>query len=120
MTTDTPRERWTRRRALGLGGAILGGGLAASLVPVRARAGSTGADPWRRADLIRHRVRPPRFPRHEFRITDFGALGDGTTDCSTAFAAAIRACARRGGGRVVVPPGRFLTGPIHLRSFVEL
>ncbi|HEX6473453.1 MAG TPA: glycoside hydrolase family 28 protein, partial [Streptosporangiaceae bacterium] len=46
--------------------------------------------------------------------------GDGTTDCSTAFAAAIRACARRGGGRVVVPPGRFLTGPIHLRSFVEL
>ena len=33
---------------------------------------------------------------------------------------AIAACASEGGGRVVVPAGRFATGPIHLRSNVKL
>ena len=33
---------------------------------------------------------------------------------------AIEACARAGGGRVVVPPGEFLTGAIHLKSGVNL
>ena len=43
-----------------------------------------------------------------------------TTDATAAFRAAVDACARAGGGRVVVPPGVFLTGPIHLRSNVNL
>jgi polygalacturonase len=116
--TDAPHERWTRRRVLGAGGAVLGGGLAASLWRQPARAGTT--DPWAYADRIRRRVRAPRFPHHDVKITDLGAVGDGVTDCSRAFAAAIAAVARRGGGRVVVPPGRFLTGPIHLKSHVNL
>ena len=33
---------------------------------------------------------------------------------------AISACAAGGGGRVVVPGGEFLTGPIHLKSNVDL
>jgi polygalacturonase len=122
--TDAPRERWTRRRALGVGGAVLGGGLAASLWPASAQAAPAtahmGAGPWAYADKIRRRVRAPRFPRHEVKITDFGAVGDGVIDCSSAFAAAIAAVSRRGGGRVIVPPGRFLTGPIRLRSRVNL
>ncbi|MEV5747345.1 glycoside hydrolase family 28 protein [Actinoallomurus sp. NPDC052308] len=108
---------WPRRRFLGASGAVLGGGLLASAVGASAFA---DADPWRTADRIRRRVRAPRFPHHRFRITDFGATGDGTTDCTRAFDAAISACARRGGGRVVVPPGRYLTGPIRLRSHVDL
>jgi polygalacturonase len=48
-------------------------------------------------------------------VTRFGAAGDGTTDCTAAFRRAIEACHRRG-GRVLVPPGAFLTGAIHLRS----
>jgi polygalacturonase len=118
--TDAPRERWTRRRALGVGGAVLGSGLATSLWPASALAGSKSRDPWRRADVIGHRVRAPRFPHREVRVTDFGAVGDGITDCSRAFAAAIAAISRRGGGRVVVPSGRFLTGPIRLKSRVNL
>ncbi|MEV0612785.1 glycosyl hydrolase family 28 protein [Nonomuraea sp. NPDC050404] len=66
------------------------------------------------------KIRPPRFPGRTWKITDFGAAGDGTTDCTAAFRAAIAECHRRGGGRVVVPPGRFLTGAIHLLSNVEL
>jgi polygalacturonase len=33
---------------------------------------------------------------------------------------AIAACAAGGGGRVLVPPGEYLTGPLHLESFVNL
>ncbi|MBB4909603.1 glycoside hydrolase family 28 protein [Actinophytocola algeriensis] len=53
-------------------------------------------------------------------MTRFGAKGDGVTDCTIAFARAVRACAHAGGGHVVVPAGRYLTGPIHLRGNVDL
>ncbi len=46
--------------------------------------------------------------------------GTAVPDCSTAIRAAIDACHAAGGGRVVVPPGRFLTGAIRLRSNVNL
>ncbi len=75
---------------------------------------------WDRVPGILRRIVPPRFPSRDFSITSYGARGDGTTDCSSAFRAAIGACNAAGGGRVVVPPGRFLTGPIHLRSNVNL
>ncbi|WP_419999037.1 glycoside hydrolase family 28 protein [Streptomyces boninensis] len=65
-------------------------------------------------------VRPPRFPRRQVPITDHGAVGDGTTDCTTAIRDAIAACAAAGGGRVVVPPGTYLTGAIHLRDRIDL
>ena len=39
---------------------------------------------------------------------------------SKAIQDAIAACSRAGGGRVLVPAGNFLTGPIHLRSKVNL
>jgi polygalacturonase len=108
---------WSRRRVLGAGGALLGAGLAAPLI-----AGPAGAtdDPWRRAEIIRRRIRPPVRPRRDFPVTRYGAVGDGVTDCGRAFRAAIETCARRGGGRVVVPPGRYLTGPIRLHSRVDL
>jgi len=60
------------------------------------------------------------FVSHEFVVTDFGAVGDGVADCTKAFAGAIAACNEAGGGRVVVPAGKFLTGPIHLLSNVNL
>jgi len=77
-------------------------------------------DPWARLPEILARIKPPTFPDRDFKVTDFGAVGDGRTDASTALRAAIDACHRAGGGRVVVPPGEFLTGPIHLRSRVNL
>jgi polygalacturonase len=72
------------------------------------------------ADRIVASMRRPRFPRRHFPVTDFGAVGDGTSKNTAAFAAAIAACSRSGGGHVIVPAGTFLTGAIHLLSDVDL
>ncbi|TDO56122.1 glycosyl hydrolase family 28 [Kribbella sp. VKM Ac-2571] len=53
----------------------------------------------------------------DYQIADFGARTG--SDCTGAIAEAIDACALTG-GRVVVPDGEFVTGPIRLRSNVEL
>ena len=75
---------------------------------------------WSRPQEILARISPPKFPAREFDITQFGAVGDDKTDCTTAIAGAVAACAQAGGGQVRVPDGVFLTGTIHLRSNVEL
>ncbi|MBN2200552.1 glycoside hydrolase family 28 protein [bacterium] len=62
----------------------------------------------------------PIFPDFTVRISDFGAKGDGMTLNTGAFAEAVSACVRAGGGTVVVPPGTWLTGPIRLESGVNL
>ena len=56
--------------------------------------------------------------RLDFR--DFGARGDGVTKDTAAIQHAIDAAERRGGGTVEVPPGRYLSGTIHLKSNVTL
>ncbi len=66
------------------------------------------------------RVEEPQFPSRIFNITDYGAVGDGHTKNTKAFADAIRACAEVGGGRVVVPAGMWLTGAIELKSNMDL
>jgi unsaturated rhamnogalacturonyl hydrolase len=75
---------------------------------------------WPQVPEILQRIVPPQFPARDFDITQSGAVGDGTKDCTVALAQAIDACAAAGGGRVVVPAGIFLTGAIHLKSNVEL
>ena len=77
-------------------------------------------DPWKEASQILGRVRPPVFPRREFNLTDFGAIGDNRSDSTAAFRNAVIACHRAGGGTVVVPKGDFLTGAIRLKSNVCL
>jgi polygalacturonase len=62
----------------------------------------------------------PSFPDHTVSIVDFGAVGDGQTLNTDAFAKAIAACAQAGGGHVVVPAGLWLTGPIVLKSNIDL
>ncbi|WP_339275724.1 glycoside hydrolase family 28 protein [Paenibacillus sp. FSL W8-0426] len=68
----------------------------------------------------KYEVQLPKIPARDFRITDYGAVGDGHTDNSEAFRLAIAACAEAGGGRIVIPAGVWLTGPIVLRSSIEL
>jgi polygalacturonase len=94
--------------------------LAALAQEAHAQAPAAAEDPWQRLRAILDGIRPPSFPDRDFRVTDFGARPDGATDATGAFRAAIAACARAGGGRVVVPPGVFLTGAIHLKSNVNL
>ena len=75
---------------------------------------------WSQVPIILNRIKPPVFPKRDFSVTRFGARGDGKVDCTDAFRKAIAACNKAGGGRVVVPGGDFLTGPIHLLSNVNL
>lgn len=53
-------------------------------------------------------------------ITKFGAVGDGETSCTAAIQAAIDTAHLAGGGTVLVPPGRFVTGAVELRSNINL
>lgn len=87
---------------------------------LRARAQTVPPDPWSAVPGILARIAPPRFPARDFDVTRYGAARGGTTDSSAAILAAIEACSAAGGGRVVVPEGTFLTGPIRLSSRVDL
>ena len=57
---------------------------------------------------------------HIFNIRDNGATGDGTTLDTAAINQSIDLCAKAGGGQVLFPPGRYLSGTVHLRSRVTL
>jgi polygalacturonase len=94
--------------------------LAAALAPALFAQAPPAADPWARLPEVLARIVPPEFPARDFPVTKYGAKGDGKADASAAFRKAIEACAKAGGGRVVVPEGTFLTGPIRLRSRVDL
>ena len=75
---------------------------------------------WQQVPEILARIQPPQIPAHDFVITGYGAVGDGVTDASAAISQAITAAAALGGGRVVIPAGSFVTGPVRLKSNVEL
>lgn len=55
-----------------------------------------------------------------FSIKNFGAVEGGEKLCTSAFNAAVEACAQAGGGTVCVPAGSYLTGPIHMGSNMTL
>lgn len=65
-------------------------------------------------------VQEPSFPDYQVDITAYGAVSDGMTDNSEAFAAAITQVAGKGGGKVIIPRGIWLTGPITLKSNINL
>ncbi len=61
-----------------------------------------------------------QIPARQACITDFGAVPGGTVSNTRAFAEAIDHLAALGGGRVEIPGGKWLTGPIRLKSGIEL
>jgi polygalacturonase len=110
------RSRSTRREFV-----LTSAAAAAALAAWRQGGASISVDDaWGRAADIARKVQAPVFPAHVFDITTFGARSDGATLNTEAIAKAIDACAKEGGGRVLVPAGKFLTGAIHLKSNVEL
>jgi unsaturated rhamnogalacturonyl hydrolase len=94
--------------------------LAALAFSPGARAAENRPLDWDAVPAILARIKAPQFPARDFPITDFGAKADGATDCTAALRAAIDACNKAGGGRVVVSGGVFLTGAVHLKSNVNL
>ncbi len=75
---------------------------------------------WKALSVILKSITRPVFPLFQLSILDFGAKGDGKTDCTEAFKKAIDSCAENGGGTVLVPEGIYLTGAIHLKSNINL
>ncbi|MDR7210474.1 glycoside hydrolase family 28 protein [Flavobacterium piscis] len=77
-------------------------------------------NPWDRKELIEKNIIRTHFLDKNYNIRDFGAVSDGKTSNTLVFEKVIKTCAANGGGRVVVPEGKYLTGPIHLESNVNL
>ena len=82
-------------------------------------AGDAGVG-WDTVDTILARIVAPTFPNLDCDVTQYGGVGDGTTDNTAAFSKAIADCSSKGGGRVVVPAGTFFTGPIEILSNINL
>ena len=62
----------------------------------------------------------PVFPDLKYSIADFGGIGDGVFLNTVAFSKAIDALSQKGGGTLNVPGGVWLTGPITLKSNINL
>lgn len=65
-------------------------------------------------------LQKPVFPDNRLSVADFGAVGDGATLNTSAFADAINALSQKGGGTLTVPQGVWFTGPIVLQSNINL
>lgn len=65
-------------------------------------------------------VQSPVFKKDTFNIIKFGAKADGVTLNTKAINDAIDACSKKGGGVVLIPEGFWLTGPVELKSNVNL
>ena len=65
-------------------------------------------------------VKAPTFPDNKVSITDFGAVPGGQYLNTKAFAKAIASLEQKGGGTVIIPRGLWLTGPIILKSNINL
>ena len=65
-------------------------------------------------------VKAPVFPNRTINLRDYGAKGDGSSLCTDAFAKAINELSAKGGGKLIVPQGVWFTGPIELKSNVNL
>ena len=61
---------------------------------------------------------PHRLP--VFNGRDYGATGEGKALDTSAISVAIKAASSAGGGRVLFPPGTYLTGTFELLSNVQL
>lgn len=66
------------------------------------------------------RVSRPDIPDRRVSLSDFGGRGDGVTDNTAAFAEAIGRLEALGGGHLDVPSGVYLTGPVELKSHIDL
>jgi polygalacturonase len=98
MLSRMPSVQFTRREFLKVAAAL----------PLIAPQ-SISSDPWDATKAILARIKEPSFPNRDFDAKHYRSLNE-----------AIAACSSAGGGRVIVPAGITETGPIRLRSRVNL
>lgn len=77
---------------------------------------AAAVEAWKHLPVIRQ----PVFKKDTFNITRYGAVADGVTLNTKSINDAINACSKKGGGVVLVPEGLWLTGPLVLKSNVNL
>jgi len=80
----------------------------------------TAAVDWNYADSIVKTIVEPQFPNRTYKITDYKAKSTPDFDNSKIINRLINQCSKRGGGTVIIPAGTFHTGPITLKSNVNL
>ncbi len=73
-------------------------------------------DAWNHLPVIQQ----PVFKKDTFSIVRYGAIADGVTLNTKSINNAIADCSSKGGGVVLVPEGLWLTGPVVLKSNVNL
>lgn len=92
----------------------------ACLMTLSSQAAETYDELYKDLPFQMEKVTRPQFPNHEVCLKDFGAVGDGHSLCTEAFRQAIAALSEQGGGKLVVPQGVWFTGPIVLKSNINL
>lgn len=76
---------------------------------------------WKESKAIEKQIKKTKFPNRVYSITDFGARVDTESEpCHEAINQAILTCSQAGGGTVIIPKGTFYTGPLTLKSNVNL
>ncbi|MDR1672878.1 MAG: glycoside hydrolase family 28 protein [Bacteroidales bacterium] len=79
------------------------------------------SSPWDEAKKIEAQIARTNFPNKVFNIKDFGAKPDNPeAPCHKAINDAILQCSLSGGGQVLIPAGTYYTGPVTLKSNVNL
>lgn len=77
-------------------------------------------DIYKNIEFKMPQVSETSFPANTFSIKDFGGVSGGKIKNTEAFKKAIDALVKKGGGKLVVPRGMWLTGPIVLQSNINL
>lgn len=70
--------------------------------------------------MINFKIEKPSFINKEYNILSFGAKSSVDYNNQKAIQAAIDECSKNGGGKVIIPNGYYYTGPIELKSNVNL
>ena len=73
-----------------------------------------------RATLVTPPPALPVIPAKSFKVTDYGAKPDDEGDDTAAFTKAFAAIEAAGGGRLIVSPGEYHTGPLRLVGRLDL
>lgn len=80
----------------------------------------TISDIYKNVEFKMPAVAETSFPNTTVNIKDFGAVSGGIVKNTEAFRKAIDETSKKGGGKVVVPRGMWLTGPIVLKNNINL
>ncbi|MDR6370147.1 polygalacturonase [Chryseobacterium bernardetii] len=75
---------------------------------------------YKNIEFTMPQVAETTFPSNTVSIAQFGGISGGNVKNTAAFKKAIEDLSKKGGGKLVVPRGMWLTGPIELKSNVNL